>query len=83
MVAYMQTDAKKLGVKNYDAQVVKPDDPELAPGSVDLVFFCDTLHHMDNHVAYFRRLAVALRQGGRVAVIDFKKKAFRWVRRRR
>ena len=74
MVAYMQADAKKLGVKNYDARVVKPDDPELAPGSADLVFFCDTLHHMDNRVAYFRKLAVALRPGGRVAVIDFKKK---------
>ena len=74
MVAYMQADAKKLGVKNYDARVVKSDDPELAPGSVDLVFFCDTLHHMDNRVAYFRKLAVALRPGGRVAVIDFKKK---------
>ena len=27
MVAYMQADAKKLGVKNYHARVVKPDDP--------------------------------------------------------
>jgi arsenite methyltransferase len=74
MVAYMQADAKKLGVNNYDARVVKPDDPGLAPNSVDLVFFCDTLHHMDNRVAYFRKLAAALRPGGRVAVIDFKKK---------
>jgi len=74
MAAYMQADARKLGVKNYDARVVKPDDPELAPGSVDLVFFCDTLHHLGNRVAYFRRLAPALRKGGRVAVIDFKKK---------
>jgi len=74
MAAYMQADARKLGVKNYNARVVKPDDPELAPGSVDLVFFCDTLHHLGNRVAYFRRLAPALRKGGRVAVIDFKKK---------
>lgn len=74
MVAYMQADAKKVGARDYDARIVKPDDPGLAPGSVDLVFFCDTLHHMGNRVAYFRKLAAALRPGGRVAVIDFKKK---------
>jgi ubiquinone/menaquinone biosynthesis C-methylase UbiE len=73
MVAYMKADAKKRKVKNYHARVVKADDPELAPHSVDLVFFCDTLHHMHDRVAYFRKLAPALRPGGRVAVIDFKK----------
>ncbi len=74
MVAYMQTDAIKLGAKNYDAKVITADDPGLASKSADLVFFCDTLHHIDNHVAYFLRLAPALRKGGRVVVIDFKKK---------
>jgi ubiquinone/menaquinone biosynthesis C-methylase UbiE len=75
MVEYMKADAKKRSLKNYDARLVKPDDPELAPNSADVVFFCDTLHHMDNRVAYFRKLASALRAGGRVIVIDFKKEA--------
>lgn len=74
MVAYMQRYATKLGAKDYDARVVKPNDPGLASRSVDLVFFCDTLHHMENRVAYFRKLVSALKPGGRVAVIDFKKK---------
>lgn len=73
MVAFMKADAKKLGAKNYDARVVKPDDPGLARSSADLVFFCDTIHHIDGLVAYFRKLAPALKPGGRVAVIDFKK----------
>lgn len=30
---------------------------------------------MDDRVAYFRKLAPALESGGRVIVIDFKKKA--------
>lgn len=55
--------------------MVKPDDPELVPHSADVVFFCDTLHHMDSRVAYFRKITPALKPGGRVIVIDFKKKA--------
>jgi arsenite methyltransferase len=73
MIDYMKADAEKLGLKNYHARLVKPDDPELEPHSVDVVFFCDTIHHMDERVAYFRKLASALKPGGRVIVIDFKK----------
>ena len=75
MIDYMKADAEKQGLKNYHARLVKPDDPGLGPHSADVVFFCDTLHHMDDRVAYFRKLASALKPGGRVIVIDFKKKA--------
>lgn len=75
MIDYMSADAKKQGLKNYGARLVKPDDPELVPHSADVVFFCDTLHHMDSRVGYFRKITQALKPGGRVIVIDFKKKA--------
>jgi arsenite methyltransferase len=75
MVEYMHKDAKKLGLKNYQARVVKPDNPELAPDSVDLIFLCDTFHHLENRVEYFRRLAAALRPDGRVAIVDFQQRA--------
>ena len=74
MIDYMKADAKKQGLKNYHARLVKADDPELAPHSADVVFFCDTLHHVDDRVAYFRKLSSALKPGGRVIVIDFEKK---------
>src|SRR6266851_6763766 len=48
MVDYMKADAKKLGLQNYHARVVKADDPELSPNSADVIFFCDTLHHVDD-----------------------------------
>jgi ubiquinone/menaquinone biosynthesis C-methylase UbiE len=54
--------------------LVKADDPELAAHSADVVFLCDTLHHVDDRVAYFRKLSSALKPGGRVIVIDFEKK---------
>jgi ubiquinone/menaquinone biosynthesis C-methylase UbiE len=75
MVAYMEADAKKLKLPNYQARLVKPDDPELAPHSVDVAFFCDVLHHIDDRAAYLRKLRPALKPGGRVAVLDFKKTA--------
>ncbi len=81
MVAYMKADATKLHLKNYEARLVKRDDPALAPHSVDVVFFCDTLHHLENLPAYLRKLIPALKPGGRVVDIDFKEERFRSVRR--
>ncbi len=75
LVAYMRADAKRQGLSNYEARLVKPDDPELSPNSADLIFFCDVLHHIDNRPVYLRSLIPALRPNGRVAVIDFKKRA--------
>jgi arsenite methyltransferase len=73
MVDYMKSDAKKLKLSNYEARLSKADDPGLAPQSADLIFFCDVLHHIDNRLAYFRKIKAALKPGGRVAVVDFKK----------
>ncbi len=73
MVAYMKADAARLKLPNYQARMVKPDDPELAPHCADLIFFCDVLHHLGNRVAYLEKLKPALKPGGRIAVIDFKR----------
>jgi len=73
MVDYMKADAKKLHLKNYEARLVARDDPALAPHSVDVVFFCDTLHHIGNRPSYLNKLIPALKPGGRVFDIDFKK----------
>jgi ubiquinone/menaquinone biosynthesis C-methylase UbiE len=74
MVTYMTEDAKKRGLTQYTARQVPPDDPQLAPQSVDVVFICDTYHHMQDHVAYIRRLAPALKPGGRIVIVDFQKR---------
>jgi arsenite methyltransferase len=73
MIDYMKADAKKLKLSDYDARLSKPDDPELAPLSVDVVFFCDVLHHVNNPVAYLAKVKPSLKPGGRLVVIDFKK----------
>ena len=50
------------------------DDPKLREASVDLVFICDVLHHIENRPAYYAKLAKALKPGGRIVNIDFFKK---------
>jgi len=74
MVEYMHEDAKKLDLKNYTARVVKTDDPELTPGSVDVVFLCNTYHHIQDRLNYFRKVAGSLKPGGRLVIVDFYKK---------
>jgi ubiquinone/menaquinone biosynthesis C-methylase UbiE len=51
--------------------VAKKDDPLLPPQSVDLVFLCNTYHHLDRRADYFTRVKAALKKNGRVAIIDF------------
>jgi predicted methyltransferase len=51
--------------------VAKEDDPSLPPNSVDLVFLCDTYHHLEKRADYFTRVKASLKKNGRVAIIDF------------
>ena len=74
MVQYMKEDALKLNLKNYVSRVVKPDDPELEPHSVDAVFMCNTYHHIEQRLGYLKKLSKSLRANGRVVIVDFYKK---------
>jgi arsenite methyltransferase len=58
------------GVKNVVPIHAEPMDPKL-PEPVDLVFSCDTYHHMKDRVRYFQSLERSLKAGGRVAILDF------------
>lgn len=60
--------------KNVEIVVAAPDDPKLAPASVDTIFFCNVLHHIDNRPAYYAKLRRALKPGGRIVIIDFHKR---------
>jgi arsenite methyltransferase len=57
----------------FDAEFIlaSPENPNLPAESVDLIFICNTYHHLDDPPAYFRRLRSSLRPGGRIAIIDF------------
>jgi arsenite methyltransferase len=66
--------ARKNAPKNLETVLASPDDPRLPEHSVDTIFFCDVLHHIENRPAYYAKLAQVLKPGGRIVVIDFYKK---------
>ena len=47
----------------------------LDPGSIDLVFICDTYHHFEYPQAMMSSVYQALRPGGEVIIIDFRRRA--------
>jgi ubiquinone/menaquinone biosynthesis C-methylase UbiE len=51
--------------------LARPDNPKLPAESVDLIFVCNTYHHIEDRAVYFRNVRSALRAGGRIAVVDF------------
>jgi SAM-dependent methyltransferase len=75
MVNLVTRRAGEAGLDNVVAVRAKPDDPLLPAGTIDVVFICDTWHHIENRAAYLRRLAQALAPGGRLAIVDFHKEA--------
>ena len=57
----------------YTAEFIlaRPDSPKLPYESVDLLFVCNTYHHLDERPKYFSNTKSSLKPGGRVAIIDF------------
>ncbi len=66
--------AREGAPANLQTVLAAPDDPRLPAASIDTIFFCDVLHHIENRSAYYPKLARALKPGGRIVVVDFYKK---------
>lgn len=71
ILAHLQQEARRQGLANLHIILSREDDPLLPEQSIDLAFFCDTTHHVADRVKYYRRLSRALKDGGRLAIIDF------------
>lgn len=71
--AYVEEKAQELGLGNMRVLLGAPDDARL-PQPVDLIFTCNTAHHLEDRIAYFAGAQKYLRPGGRVAIIDYYKK---------
>jgi ubiquinone/menaquinone biosynthesis C-methylase UbiE/broad specificity phosphatase PhoE len=71
MLRHLEQRVRQAGLSTVEVIAARPDDPLLPPGSVDLVFICDTWHHIDDRPRYLATLARALKPGGRIAIVDF------------
>lgn len=58
------------GFPQLKAQLGAPDDPRLAPSSIDAVLILKTYHEFERPVTIMDRLRKAMRPGGLVGIID-------------
>jgi SAM-dependent methyltransferase len=63
--------AKTENVTNIVPVLGKFTDPSLPARDVDVAFFHDVLHHVENRAAYVKSVASYLKPGGRIVVIEF------------
>lgn len=74
MLDYIDHRAEREKIDDIQTVLADGSDPKLGSASVDLIFICDTLHHIQNRASYYRLLLRALRPGGRLVIVDFHKR---------
>lgn len=57
-----------------ETRLAQPDNSNLNPNEVDVVMLVNTYVYIQNRVEYFTRLRNAIKDGGRVMIVDYKKK---------
>ncbi len=65
--------SRELDQPNVDTLLCDPDSTRLPDSSVDLAFVCDTYHHFEFPQKTLASLHRALKPGGRLVVIDFRR----------
>lgn len=61
------------GMKQVEGIVCDQDDAKLPPGSVDVVFICDTYHHFEYPLKTMQSIHRALKPDGRIYLLDFER----------
>ncbi len=56
-----------------ETRLTVPQSPELNPDEVDWVLIVNTYHFLENRIDYLKKLYTALKPGGKIMIIDFKK----------
>ncbi len=66
--------ASRLGLKNVDFVLGTAQDPHLAPASADFILVLDAYHHFDYPERMLDGLRRALRDGGRLGIVEYYKR---------
>lgn len=73
LLDHLRARAEREGSTNLVPILGSADNPRLPRQTVDVVLVVDTYHHIGGRVDYFRRLREAVRPGGRVAIVEWRK----------
>jgi SAM-dependent methyltransferase len=74
MVRHLGERAKNEGLTNVQAVQGEPGDPKL-PAGLDAAIMVDTYHHVEDPAGFFGKVRDALKPGGLLVIVDFKKDA--------
>ena len=64
---------REAGRKNVQTVQCTPDSTKLEPATVDVAYICDTYHHFEFPFKTMSSLHAALKPGGRLFLVDFKR----------
>jgi len=70
MIRYLRRRAAEQGYANVEVVHAEPDAPGLPEGEIDLLFTCNTYHHLADRVRYVEAVLDALEPAGRVAIVE-------------
>jgi ubiquinone/menaquinone biosynthesis C-methylase UbiE len=68
---HIAREARKRGHAQIQIIQGTQETTNLPPGSVDVAFFCDVYHHLEQHERMLASIHRSLRPGGRLIVIEF------------
>jgi predicted methyltransferase len=73
---------KREGLRNVEAILGSPLDPQLPPGKLDAVLIVDSFYEMEEPVVLLRnvakslKVATSLKPGGRIGIVNYTKAGF-------
>jgi len=70
---HVQKTSREAGQQNVETLLCTAESTELPAESVDVAFICDTYHHFEFPLKTMASLHRALKPGGRVILIDFRR----------
>jgi ubiquinone/menaquinone biosynthesis C-methylase UbiE/intracellular sulfur oxidation DsrE/DsrF family protein len=70
---HIQKSSREAKLKNVTPVLCNEDAVDLPKGSVDLAFVCDTYHHFEFPARTLASLHRAIKPGGKLVVVDFKR----------
>jgi len=70
---HIEVTCREQNLRNVETLLCKDDSTELPPESIDVAFICDTYHHFEFPKKTMTSLRKALKPGGRVVLIDFRR----------
>jgi SAM-dependent methyltransferase len=70
---HIKATSREAGLQNVDTLLATADSTGLPPQSVDVAFICDTYHHFEFPLKTMASVHRALKPGGRVILVDFRR----------